>query len=93
MTDPIRYKLDDLGWYQFEALVQSLFKAHAGLAVESWGGSSDLGRDAYSEQDVRLSSTLVLPGPVIFQAKFIRGANAAGARLSGLKSAVQAELT
>jgi hypothetical protein len=31
----IRYKLDDLGWYQFEALMQSLLKAELGLGVES----------------------------------------------------------
>jgi hypothetical protein len=31
----IRYRLDDLGWLQFEWLVQSLLKAKLGLTVES----------------------------------------------------------
>ncbi len=93
LPDVIRYKLDDLGWYQFESLVQSLLKSAAGLAVESWGGSSDWGRDAYSEQEVRLSTTAVLPGPVVFQVKFIQAANAAGSRSSSaLKKAVSGEL-
>lgn len=93
VADPLRYKLDDLGWYQFEALVQSLLKATAGIAVEAWGGSSDLGRDAYSEQDVQLSSSATLVAPVVFQAKFLRGANAAGARSSAaLLKSVAAEV-
>src|SRR5436305_6636969 len=68
-------------------------KAVAGIHIEAWGGSSDLGRDAYSEHDVRISSTTVLAGPVVFQAKFVRGANAAGARSSSaLRKAVSAEV-
>ncbi|MEN8178769.1 MAG: restriction endonuclease [Pseudomonadota bacterium] len=43
------YKFDDLGWYQFERLVQGLLKAELGLNVESWGGRGDWGRDAWSE--------------------------------------------
>jgi len=93
LTDPIRYRLDDLGWYQFEVLVQSLLKAALGLAVESWGGSSDLGRDAYSDHAVRFSDTISLPGPVVFQAKFIGGANATGARSwAALRKAMTAEM-
>ncbi len=42
---------------------------------------------------MRLSSSVVLPAPVVFQAKFLRGANAAGARSStALRKAVAAEL-
>ena len=44
----IRYNLDDLGWYQFEWLVQSLLKSEIGLAVESWGQRGDHGKDAYA---------------------------------------------
>ena len=46
----LRYKLDDLGWCQFEPLIQSLLKAEICLAIESWGGGhSDLGKDAFYE--------------------------------------------
>ena len=77
----MRYRLDDLGWFHFEKLVQSLLKAHLGLQVESWGGSqSDLGRDAYCQY------VLAFPdpkekrdGPFVFQVKFVQNANAAGA--------------
>src|SRR6266478_963770 len=77
----IRYRLDDLGWYQFEWLVQSLLKAELGPAVESWGGHKDHGRDAF------IASRLCFPdknflseGPFVFQAKFVENANAAGAK-------------
>jgi hypothetical protein len=59
-TVMIRYRLDDLGWYQFEWLVQSLLKAEAGTAVESWGGHGDQGRDAYT------ASRLKFPRPKYF---------------------------
>ena len=31
----LRYRLDDLGWFQFESLMQSLMKAELGLGIES----------------------------------------------------------
>ena len=78
----IRYKLDDLGWYQFEWLVQSLMKADLGLSVESWGGHKDLGRDAYTRSELKFPDKNVpSPGPFIFQVKFVENANAAGAKI------------
>ena len=53
----MRYKLDDLGAYQFEQLAQSLLKAHAGLTVESWGRRSDFGRDAYTPNALHFPNT------------------------------------
>jgi hypothetical protein len=89
----IRYHLDDLGWYQFEWLIQSLLKATSGLAVESWGGHGDHGRDAYSKRPLRFPSDELTPGPILFQVKFVQNANAAGARIgSPLMTAVQTEL-
>lgn len=41
------YRLDELGWHQFERLAQALLKTELGMGVEAWGGHSDLGRDAY----------------------------------------------
>jgi hypothetical protein len=77
----IRYELDRLGFYQFEWLIQVLLKAEFGLMAEAWGGHSDLGRDAYSAKSVTsVDTNVTYPGPVVFQAKFVSGANAAGAK-------------
>src|SRR5438105_161871 len=76
----LRYRLDDLGWFHFEKLVQSVLKADLGLAIESWGGHSDFGRDAYTRTKLRFPDrSKPSMGPFIFQAKFVQGANAAGA--------------
>jgi|CXWL01.1.fsa_nt_gi hypothetical protein len=89
----IRYRLDDLGWYQFEWLCQSLLKAQFGVGVEAWGGHSDLGRDAYLDGSLEIPIKGVLTqGPFLFQAKFVEEANAAGAApYANLKKAVSAE--
>ena len=89
----MRYRLDDLGWYHFELLVQSLLKAELGLGVESWGGTSDGGRDAYARGPLSFPDpNSPQPGPFLFQAKFVDGANAAGARSKrALIQAIEAE--
>ena len=33
-----RYQLDDLRWFQFETLIQTLLKAAIGVGIESWRG-------------------------------------------------------
>ncbi len=76
----LRYHLDDLGWYQFEWLIQSLLKARCGLVVESWGGHSDFGIDAYSKKSLKFPHQDIQGGPFLFQVKFIQDANAAGAK-------------
>jgi len=77
----IRYKLDDLGWYQFEWLIQSLLKAELGLGVESWGGRRDHGRDAYCTSPLNFPAKHVTTdGPFLFQVKFVENANAAGSK-------------
>jgi hypothetical protein len=76
-----RYELDQLGFYQFEWLVQVLVKNEYGFAVEAWGGHSDHGRDAYSHKNIQsVTRGVSYPGPIVFQAKFVSGANAAGAK-------------
>lgn len=88
----LRYRLDDLGWFQFEALIQSLLKAELGLGIESWGGSGDHGRDAYFDGALSYPTRASHDGPFLFQAKFVQGANATGATPNGhLMSAVRAE--
>jgi hypothetical protein len=80
----MRYKLDDLGAYQFEELVQSLLKAQVGFSVESWGRRSDFGRDAYTPNALHFpNKNIETPGPFIFQVKFVEGANASGAKPTG----------
>ena len=87
------YRLDELGWFQFERLCQSLLKARCGLGVESWGGHGDLGRDAYAEGPLPFPSNEENDGPFVFQAKFVAGANAAGSRpLPALLKGIRAEL-
>lgn len=43
----LAYRLDELGWVQFEELCQALLKAALGMGIQAWGGSGDFGRDAY----------------------------------------------
>lgn len=87
------YRLDELGWFQFERLCQSLLKARCGLGVESWGGKGDLGRDAYSKGPLRFPDKDENEGPFVFQAKFVSGANGAGAKpIPALLKGVEAEL-
>lgn len=75
------YQLDALGWFQFERLCQSLLQADHGLEVELWGGSGDFGRDAYADGPLDFPTKgKSKHGPFIFQAKFVQGANASGAR-------------
>jgi len=89
----IRYRLDDLGWFQFEWLVQSLLKARIALGIESWGGAhSDHGRDAYFDGPLAFPTDEPQAGAFVFQAKFVASANAAGAKpFSALSQAVRKE--
>lgn len=90
----IKYRLDDLGWLDFEEMVQSLLTLQLGLGVESWGGSGDWGCDAYCESSLRYPQKKLSCGPFLFQCKFISGANAAGARtIPQLLKAVSCEVS
>lgn len=90
----IRYRLDDLGWYQFEWLVQAVLKNDLGIGVESWGGHGDQGRDAWYEGSLNFpSKQSTSNGPFLFQVKFVENANAAGAKPSTrLLAAVEKEM-
>jgi len=75
----LRYHLDDLGWYQFEWLVQSILKADLGLGVESWSSPrGDHGRDAYFDGELAFPAKVATHGPFVFQVKFVENANAKG---------------
>lgn len=73
-----RYHLDDLGWYQFEFLVQSLLKIRCGLSVESWGKYGDFGKDAFSQNPLKFPLDTENSMPFIFQVKFVKNAGATG---------------
>jgi len=64
-----------------------------GLAIETWGGSRDLGRDAYTEGALRFPDPMVeTAGPFLFQAKFVDDAAMLGKRaVTRLKSALAEE--
>lgn len=86
------YDLDKLGWVEFEPLIQTLLKSQIALGIEAWGGTSDEGRDAYFEGKLNYPTRMLSDGPFIFQAKFVRNANAAGAKsLPAIKKAVISE--
>lgn len=76
----LEYRLDDLHWSEFESLCQALLKAKLGVGVEAWGGSGDWGNDAYCQASLCYPGDEIQQGPFQFQAKFIQGANAAGAK-------------
>lgn len=74
------YRLDDLGWFQFEELIQSLLKVHFEAAIEAWGGSHDWGRDAFYQFPLPFPDARnMASAPLVFQTKFVTEANAAGA--------------
>lgn len=75
----LRYSLDNLGWADFERLIQFLLKTKFGFGIEAWGGSGDHGRDAYFSGHLDYPSK-GSQGVYVFQAKFVEAANAAGAR-------------
>lgn len=89
-----KYRLDDLGWWEFERLCQALLQAAYGLVVEAWGGSGDHGRDAYSAEALDFPQRgTKANAPIVFQAKFVQEANAAGADPApALERAVAAEI-
>src|SRR5512132_2326693 len=89
------YLLDNLGWFQFERLCQSLLRSDLGLGIELWGGSGDFGRDAYADGPLEFPMQgAATSGPFIFQAKFVQGANAAGSKpKDALLKAARSEAT
>ena len=90
----IRYQLDELGWYQFEWLVQAALKAELGLGVESWSSPrGDYGRDAYFDGELAFPAKVPAHGPFLFQVKFIEHANAKGSKpMPAFLSAVRKEM-
>jgi hypothetical protein len=93
LSDMGEYRLDLLGWFQFERLCQTLLTVPYGLAIDVWGGSRDWGRDAYSDGPLRFPKPGEdEPGPFLFQAKFVADASQMGDRaVTRLKAMLAAE--
>lgn len=88
-----KYRLNDLGWYQFERVVQSLLKSKCGLTLESWGKNKDWGRDAFSSNPLRFPFEEQNDGPFIFQVKFVENAFSSDQKLfKQLENSVNAEI-
>jgi hypothetical protein len=90
----LKYRISNIGWYNFELLVQSLLKVIIGPGVASFGGSKDQGRDAAFAGPAEFpSSQCRWDGNWLFQVKYIdfeeQGADAAR---TSLKSALRHEM-
>jgi hypothetical protein len=90
----LKYRISNIGWYNFELLVQTLLKAVIGPGVTSLGGAKDQGRDAEFKGAAAFpTSECQWTGRWIFQVKYIdfeeQGADAAR---SSLKSTFNKEL-
>jgi adenylate kinase family enzyme len=90
----LKYRISNIGWYNFELLVQTLLKAVIGPGVTAFGGSKDLGRDATFVGNAAFPATeCQWTGNWVFQVKYVdfeeQGIDAAR---SALKSTFRSEL-
>jgi hypothetical protein len=77
------YRLDRLGWLQFERLASLVLEAEAGLRDLHWQDRAYRGRVAWVEGPVVLAATGVrLPGPVAIAVAWVRDSRSKGSRLS-----------
>jgi hypothetical protein len=68
------YRLDELGWLQFERLASLVLEAEAGLRDLDWHDRAYRGRTALVEEPVVLAGAGVrLPGPVAVAVVWVRG--------------------
>jgi len=68
----LQYRIAEIGWYNFEKLVQTLLKSIIGPGVTSFGGSKDGGRDAaYSGLAPFPTARENWAGEWVFQVKYI----------------------
>src|SRR5580704_9420437 len=68
----LKYRISNIGWYNFELLVQTLLKVLIGPGVTSFGGSKDLGRDAAFTGDAAFpTASCRWTGEWVFQVKYV----------------------
>jgi hypothetical protein len=91
----LQYRIAEIGWYNFERLVQTLLKSIIGPGVTSFGGSKDGGRDAtYTGSALFPTAQENWSGKWIFQVKYIDlQDNSADVARARLKSTLGAEMT
>lgn len=90
----LKYRISNIGWYNFELLVQTLLKVVIGPGVTSFGGSKDQGRDAaFVGAAAFPSRDCQWTGEWVFQVEYVdfeeQGADAAR---SSLKSTLRKEV-
>jgi len=90
----LKWRISNIGWYNFELLVQTLLKVVIGPGVTSFGGSKDKGRDAAFVGPAAFPATTnKWTGSWVFQVKYVdfeeQGVDAAR---SSLKSTFRDEL-
>ncbi|HEY5431683.1 MAG TPA: hypothetical protein VIK04_21405 [Solirubrobacteraceae bacterium] len=73
MPESSSYRLDDLGWLQFERLCALVLEADAGLSDLSWVGHADTGRVALVDGPVVLRGhQSPVPGPLTVAVVWVR---------------------
>ena len=79
------YRLDQLGWLQFDRLCDLVLDAEAGVGDLSWRGQSDTVRVATVRKPIALRHPKIrLSGPVTVAVLWIRDDGPAALRLSEL---------
>jgi hypothetical protein len=93
-TMALQYRIAEIGWYNFERLVQTLLKAIIAPGVTSFGGSKDHGRDAgYTGSAMFPAAQENWFGDWVFQVKYIDLQDvAAAAARTKLKSTLRIEI-
>ncbi|MBV8218480.1 MAG: hypothetical protein JO325_08440, partial [Solirubrobacterales bacterium] len=85
------YRIDELGWLQFERLCELVLEHEAGLADLTWKGHGDWGRVALVDGDVALTHPrLRMRGPVAVAVVWVREYITQQHRLSILSSGMLA---
>ena len=79
------YRLDELGWLQFERLCDLVLERGAGMSEATWQGHADHGRVALVETDLRLEYPRVrLRGPLAVVVVWVRHLPSPAKRLERL---------
>ncbi len=90
----LQYRIGEIGWYNFERIIQTLLKEIIGPGVTSFGGTKDRGRDAAYEGRASFPSEHEnWTGNWVFQVKYVdlQDTDAHSVR-TRLKSALRKEI-
>src|SRR5437763_5908999 len=88
---PAPYRLDELGWLQFERLCDLVLERDAAAEGLTWRGRADVGRVALADDGVTLAPrALRLPGPLAVAVVWVRSLSTPENRLGHLFAGVLA---